>query len=56
MFKKELIFQLGEMPEISHLICWECLAMMKRVFRFKWQVHNAQEHIRVLALSQSQEV
>jgi hypothetical protein len=29
---------------------------MKRFVRFKSQVHNAQEHLRVLAMSRTQEV
>ncbi|KAJ8704930.1 hypothetical protein PYW08_012250 [Mythimna loreyi] len=43
------------MPEMDQLICWECLALMKRFYKFKWQVHSAQEHLRVLALSRTQE-
>ncbi|XP_039762832.1 zinc finger protein 354A-like [Pararge aegeria] len=41
--------------ELDQLICWECLAIMKKFSKFKRQVHNAQEHLRVLAMSQSQE-
>ncbi|CAH0731082.1 unnamed protein product, partial [Brenthis ino] len=41
--------------ELEQLVCWECLALMKKLARFKQQVHNAQEHLRVLAMSQSQE-
>ncbi|PZC70458.1 hypothetical protein B5X24_HaOG216105, partial [Helicoverpa armigera] len=40
---------------MDHLVCWECLALMKRFQKFKWQVHSAQEHLRVLALSRTQE-
>ncbi|XP_063631073.1 zinc finger protein 888-like [Cydia splendana] len=40
---------------MEQIICWECLAMMKKFMKFKRQVHSAQEHIRVLALSGSQE-
>ncbi|XP_053622511.1 zinc finger protein Xfin-like [Plodia interpunctella] len=48
--------RLGDnLVDIDHLICWECLAVMKRMARFKRQVHNAQEHLRVLAMSRSQE-
>ncbi|XP_060808507.1 zinc finger protein 28 isoform X2 [Amyelois transitella] len=47
--------RLGEPLDSDHLICWECLAVMKRLARFKRQVHNAQEHLRVLAMSRSQE-
>ncbi|KAF9418156.1 hypothetical protein HW555_004966 [Spodoptera exigua] len=43
------------MPEMEHLVCWECLALLKRFHKFKWQVHSAQEHLRVLALSRTQE-
>ncbi|KAJ8706544.1 hypothetical protein PYW07_012622 [Mythimna separata] len=42
-------------PDMEQLICWECVALMKRFHKFKWQVHSAQEHLRVLALSRSQE-
>ncbi|KAG6459863.1 hypothetical protein O3G_MSEX011656 [Manduca sexta] len=49
--------RLGEtIPELEQLVCWECLAVMKRFVKFKWQVHNAQEHLRVLALSRTQEM
>ncbi|XP_047543034.1 zinc finger protein 726-like [Vanessa atalanta] len=41
--------------ELDQLVCWECLALMKKIARFKRQVHNAQEHLRVLAMSHSQE-
>ncbi|XP_034839062.1 zinc finger protein 82-like [Maniola hyperantus] len=41
--------------ELDQLVCWECLAIMKKFSRFKRQVHNAQEHLRVLAMSQAQE-
>ncbi|CAG9577610.1 unnamed protein product [Danaus chrysippus] len=40
----------------DQLVCWECLALMKKFARFKRQVHSAQEHLRVLAMSHSQEV
>ncbi|XP_047039620.1 zinc finger protein 354A-like [Helicoverpa zea] len=43
------------LPEMDQLVCWECLALMKRFQKFKWQVHSAQEHLRVLALSRTQE-
>lgn len=43
------------MPEMDHLVCWECLALLKRFHKFKWQVHTAQEHLRVMALSRTQE-
>ncbi|XP_075990078.1 uncharacterized protein LOC142985658 [Anticarsia gemmatalis] len=43
------------LQELENLICWECLALMKRFLKFKWQAHSAQEHLRVLALSRSQE-
>lgn len=43
------------LPETAQVICWECLALMKRFLKFKWQVHSAQEHLRVLALSRTQE-
>ncbi|CAD0207140.1 unnamed protein product [Chrysodeixis includens] len=43
------------LPETAQVICWECLALMKRFVKFKWQVHSAQEHLRVLALSRTQE-
>ncbi|CAB3241006.1 unnamed protein product [Arctia plantaginis] len=43
------------LQELEHYVCWECLAVMKRFYRFKWQVQSAQEHLRVLALSRSQE-
>ncbi|XP_050556897.1 zinc finger and BTB domain-containing protein 41 isoform X2 [Spodoptera frugiperda] len=42
-------------PEMDHLVCWECLALLKRFHKFKWQVHTAQEHLRVMALSRTQE-
>ncbi|KAM3956021.1 uncharacterized protein ACR2FA_010068 [Aphomia sociella] len=41
--------------DIEQLVCWECLALLKRFGRFKKQVHNAQEHLRVLAMSRTQE-
>lgn len=41
--------------EVEYLVCWECLALMKRFHRFKTQVQNAQEHLRVLAMSRTQE-
>ncbi|XP_059047577.1 zinc finger and BTB domain-containing protein 41-like [Achroia grisella] len=40
---------------MQQLVCWECLAILKRFARFKKQVHNAQEHLRVLAISSTQE-
>ena len=50
-------FQFGDsIIELDQVVCWECLAIMKKFARFKRQVHNAQEHLRVLAISQSQEV
>ncbi|GBP13532.1 Zinc finger and BTB domain-containing protein 41 [Eumeta japonica] len=42
------------LSDVQH-VCWECLALMQRFNRFKKQVHNAQEHLRVLALSRGQE-
>ncbi|KAI5637198.1 hypothetical protein NE865_10095 [Phthorimaea operculella] len=45
----------GEGLDMEPYLCWECLALMKRFVRFKQQVHSAQEHLRVLALSQTQE-
>ncbi|KAJ2941787.1 hypothetical protein O0L34_g10594 [Tuta absoluta] len=45
----------GEALDMEQYVCWECLALMKRFVRFKQQVHSAQEHLRVLALSQTQE-
>ncbi|KAL0858413.1 hypothetical protein ABMA27_012292 [Loxostege sticticalis] len=41
--------------EISQFVCWECIAHMKRFAKFKNQVQNAQDHLRVLAMSRSQE-
>ncbi|XP_072946721.1 uncharacterized protein [Epargyreus clarus] len=41
--------------DIEQLVCWECLALMKRFARFRKQVQSAQEHLRVLAISQTQE-
>lgn len=43
------------MADVKQLVCWECLAILKKFARFKKQVHNAQEHLRVLALSSTQE-
>ncbi|CAG9790466.1 unnamed protein product, partial [Diatraea saccharalis] len=42
-------------PEIENIICWECLAMMKKFSRFKIQVQSAQEHLHFLAMSRTQE-
>ncbi|CAH1642766.1 unnamed protein product [Spodoptera littoralis] len=43
------------LPEMEHLVCWECLALLKKFEKFKWQVHYAQQHLRVLALSRTDE-
>ncbi|XP_028158561.1 zinc finger protein 676-like [Ostrinia nubilalis] len=43
------------MLEVSQYVCWECVAHMKRFSKFKNQVQNAQDHLRVLAMSRSQE-
>lgn len=43
------------LQELETLACWECLALMKKLVKFKWQVHNAQDHLRVLSLSRNQE-
>ncbi|XP_073966247.1 uncharacterized protein [Choristoneura fumiferana] len=45
----------SSLSEMDQIVCWECLALMKRFIKFKRQVHSAQEHIRVLALSGEQE-
>ncbi|RVE46028.1 hypothetical protein evm_009308 [Chilo suppressalis] len=42
-------------PKIEQTVCWECLAIMKKFSRFKNQVHNAQEHLYILAMSRTQE-
>ncbi|KAJ0184274.1 hypothetical protein K1T71_000697 [Dendrolimus kikuchii] len=47
--------RLADMPDIEQLVCWECLALMKRFLKFKWQVQNAQDHLRILSLSRTQE-
>ncbi|XP_038221355.1 zinc finger protein 112-like [Zerene cesonia] len=36
-------------------LCWECHAILLKCAKFRKKVQNAQEHLRVLALSQSQE-
>ncbi|XP_041983878.1 zinc finger protein 845-like [Aricia agestis] len=36
-------------------LCWECVAIMKRISKFKKQVQNAQEHLRVLTLGSTLE-
>ncbi|XP_037869713.1 zinc finger protein 845 isoform X2 [Bombyx mori] len=41
--------------DTEQLVCWECLAIMRKFLKFKWQVHNAQEHLKVKGLNQSQE-
>ncbi|CAK1553176.1 unnamed protein product [Leptosia nina] len=36
-------------------LCWECVALLRKFEKFKRQVQNAHEHLRVLTLSQGHE-
>lgn len=45
----------AEIPDIEQLVCWECLGLMKRFLKFKWQVQNAQDHLHILSMSRTQE-
>ncbi|XP_049884148.1 zinc finger protein 425-like [Pectinophora gossypiella] len=45
----------GDTLEMEQFVCWECLALLKKFCRFKQQVHSAQDHLRVFAISRAQE-
>ncbi|XP_050677051.1 zinc finger protein 62 homolog [Leptidea sinapis] len=41
--------------QMNIFICWECMAMLKRVGRFRKQVQNAQQHLKIFSMNNSQE-
>ncbi|CAK1592391.1 unnamed protein product [Parnassius mnemosyne] len=48
--------RLGDLlSEETLQVCWECLALLRKIHKFKKQVHIAQGHLRVLGLSGNHE-